>query len=178
MKPQPGRSLYRIAEGSSGWSLSLTFSCRVGAGIVQETGPGKCKAQDFCIGETLRGRGGLAEQGGSMLKLKHSSGNMGLSLTCSFQELATRTETSEQQAGRGSLSQRWLGVGGWVGVGCEREHTNAPLVDWATSEGGLCRHFVMRLMAFVFACHAHPTVSHKVAAECLSSPDYALTGTM
>lgn len=43
------------------------------------------------------GRGFVWEEGSSqMLKLKHSCGNMGLSLTHSLQELATRTETNEQ----------------------------------------------------------------------------------
>lgn len=42
--------------------------------------------------------GGLVreERGSQMLKLKHSRGNMGLSLTRSLQELATRTETGKQ----------------------------------------------------------------------------------
>lgn len=42
--------------------------------------------------------GGLVreERGRQMLKLKHSRGNMGLSLARSLQELATRTETSKQ----------------------------------------------------------------------------------
>lgn len=44
------------------------------------------------------GGGGLVreERGSQMLKLKHSRGNMGLSLTRSLQELATRTETGKQ----------------------------------------------------------------------------------
>lgn len=71
---------------------------------------------------TLVWGGGFSEKSGSqMLKLKHSRGNMGLNLTCSFQELATRTETSEQAGVVESASQR-QGSGG-------REHTNAPFVD-------------------------------------------------
>lgn len=106
---------------------------------------------------------------------------MGLSLTCSFQELATRTETSEQQAGGGLCLK-----GGWGGLGCEREHKNAPFVD---GEGRRpFQTFYHVSLAFLFAYNAHPTVSHKVTAECLSSPpgrskpslhvrqDYALTG--
>lgn len=57
--------------------------------------------------------GGLSEKISSqMLKLKHSRGNMGLSLTCSFQELATRSETSEQ-AGVFLVSVTKPRVGGW-----------------------------------------------------------------
>lgn len=88
---------------------------------------------------------------------------MGLSLTCSFQELATRSETSEQ-AGVFLVSVTKPRVGGWWWGGglVGYRHT----IFWQrASGGGLSQPFHHVTPMFMFAYSALRKISHKVGAS-------------